>query len=73
MNDAHTEERQAWLRAGAPSPDPVPLCYRRQADGAPAFTYTPAAQQGPNYLRDKFAAMRLTATRVVSITRGKKR
>lgn len=56
MNDAHTDERQAWIRAGAQDPAAVPLCYQRTPDGSPVFTYTPANQQGPNYLHDKFRA-----------------
>lgn len=57
MNDAHTAERQAWIRAGAPAAAPVPLIYQRHPDGSPVLNYTPAEKQGPDYLREKFRAI----------------
>lgn len=55
-NDAHTEERKAWLYLEQMLQ--CPLCYRRDCNGVPVWSYTPAAQQGEDYLRQKFARMR---------------
>ena len=57
MTDWQTEARQAWLKAGAPQAPDKPLIYRRHADGTPVLRYVPASEQGPDYLRQRFAAM----------------
>ena len=55
MTDAHTQARQQWLRG---MQKPQAKCYERNADGSPAFRYTPAAEQDPDYLRRKFEQIR---------------
>jgi hypothetical protein len=57
MTDHNTAARQAWIQSGAPSKPEVPLCYRRRPDGSPAWRYVPVAEQGPDYLRERFRAL----------------
>lgn len=66
MNDTHTDERRAWIQAGAPAAAPVPLIYRRHPDGSPVLNYTPAEKQGPDYLREKFDALRRRERRILT-------